>query len=86
MSHEIRLPPSVASKNTYTGPQFWKSLTGNERELLVNKAKASDAAGAIFEGIKLMGLNFNDVDDMTIGNKMVNAGILTAPRLAVLVG
>jgi len=74
------------TKNAYSGPQFWKKLTGNERELLVNKAKASDAAGAIFEGIKLMGLDFNDADDMTIGNQMVNASILTQSRLEELAG
>ena len=79
-------PPVVVSKNTYTGPQFWKALTPAERVLMVNKAKASDAAGAIFESIKLNGLDFNDADDMTIGNQMATAGIITAGRLAALVG
>lgn len=78
--------PIVLEFNVYSGPQFYKALTVPERELLINKAKASDSAGAIFEQIKLLGLDFNDNDDMTIGNQMVSAGILTQPRLTVLVG
>lgn len=86
MTHEIRTPPSIPQKNQYTGPQFYKALTVPERELLINKAKSSDAAGAIFEQIKLLGLDFNDADDVTIGNQMVSVGILTDPRLTILKG
>jgi len=73
-------------KSIYTGPQFWKALDSAEQVLLINKSKTSDTAGAIFESIKLNGLDFNDPDDLTIGNQMVTAGILIQDRLDELVG
>lgn len=78
--------PINARKNTYTGPQFYKALTVTERESLINKSKSSDSAGAIFEQIKLLGLNFNDSDDIAIIDKMVVAGILNSTRRDALVG
>lgn len=86
MTHIVITPPSVPQKNTYSGESFYKALSVNQRELLVDKAGLSAQAGAIFEQIKLLGLDFNDADDMAVGNKMVNAGILTQPELNQLVG
>lgn len=79
-------PVITPPKNTYSGPQFYKALTVPERELLVDKAGLSAQGGAIFEQIKLLGLDFNDPDDVATGDQMVTVGILTAPRLAVLMG
>lgn len=79
-------PVAPVLKNGYTGPEFYKALTVAERELLISKSKASDTAGAIFEQIKLLGLDFNDADDVAVIDKMVVAGILTQPRRDVLVG
>jgi hypothetical protein len=79
-------PTPVSMKNVYTGPQFWKALENSEQVLMINKARATDNAGAIFESIKLNGLDFNDADDMAIGDQMVNAGILTQTRLDALAG
>lgn len=78
--------PIGARKKAYTGPQFYKALTVAERELLINKSKASDSAGAIFEQIKLLGLDFNDADDVAIIDKMVVAEILISDRRDELVG
>ena len=80
-----KFPPSDI-KNSYTGPELYEALSVSERELLINKSKLSDAAGAIFELIKLNGLDFNQSEDLTIGNQMVAAGILTQPSLDELVG
>ena len=80
--------PPGARKNTYTGPAFYKALTVDERKLLVEKAAASSTAGAIFEQIKLLGLDFNDPDDVAIIDKMMAPGvaILTETRRDILVG
>lgn len=86
MTHIVITPPSVPQKNKYSGPSFYKALNVAQRELLINKSKASDQAGAIFEQIKLLGLDFNDDDDMAVGNKMVTVGILTQIELNGLVG
>ena len=81
-----RNKPVVTLKNVYTGPQFWKALRAAERILLVAKSKETDAAGAIFEGIKLGGLDFNESDDVTIVGQMVNVGILSSARRNTLIG
>lgn len=78
--------PVIVTKNKYTGAEFYKALAVGERELLVNKAKVTDSAAAIFEQIKLMGLDFNDADDIVIIDKMVTASILTQPSRDALVG
>jgi len=80
-----KFPPSE-TKSSYTGPGFYQSLSTAERELLINKSKSSDAAGAIFESIKLNGLDFNQSSDLDIGDRMVLAGILTQTSLDELVG
>ncbi len=77
--------PVVLAYKAYTGPDFWKALSDSERGLMINKSRATDAAGAIFESIKLNGLDFND-PDLTIGTQMVNAGILTQVRLDEIAG
>ncbi len=76
----------VSMKNIYSGPQFWKALESTEQVLMINKARATDNAGAIFESIKLNGLDFNNDDDLAIGSQMVAAGILIQSRLNALVG
>ena len=77
-------PPAV--KKSYTGAQFYKALLPGERELLINKAKSSDAAGAILKQIELLGLDFNDPDDVTIIGQMVTVEILISDRRDELIG
>ncbi len=78
--------PLNPEKIIYNGPGFYMALTVPERELLINKSNATDEMGAIFEQIKMMGLDFNNQDDIDIIDKMVVAGILTAPRRDALIG
>jgi len=84
--YELVVEVVVPRKNVYTGAQFWKALTDAERTSMVIKAKATGANGAIFEGIKLNGLDFNDADDVVIGDKLVTAGIMTSIRLTEIIG
>lgn len=86
VGEEYSDPPVVLANKVYTGPGLWRALDSAEQVLLINKSKASDAAGAIFESIKLNGLDFNQSDDFDIGDRMVVAGILTQSRLDELAG
>lgn len=77
-------PPVM--KNIYSAAQFYEALTVPERELLINKARSTDAAGAIYDKIKLLGLDFNDPDDVSIIGQMVDVGVLISDRRDELIG
>ncbi len=74
------------SKNVYTGEQFVEELTDTELEAIMNKAKTSDPVAAVWERIKISGIDCNDSKDLGILDKMQTATIIDSTRKAEIIG
>lgn len=82
----IRTPIGTPTKNTYTGEQFVAELTDPELESIMNKAKTSDQVAAVWERIKISGIDCNNSDHLAILDKMEAATILSSIRKAEFIG
>lgn len=87
---EVRHAPGsivvVMNKRVYAGAEFVEALTDAELEALILLARTNDQAGAIFERIKIVGMDFNEPRNVAIAGRMVTAGILTEARKNALTG
>lgn len=82
----IRRPAGTPAKNTYTGEKFVAELTDPELESIMNKAKTSDQVAAVWERIKISGIDCNNPDHLAILDKMETATILNSTRKVEIIG